>query len=650
MSVEQGGADSSGRLAAVQDLPGYDPRSWGIDPGYDDVNGGWHDSPPATVTAVLAAMGAEPFDGPGGMVRAGRVPPPVGQDVWVVRAGQPVEAGGRFTLTLEDGSERSGQGLLPPEVPLGYHTLMLHEQGRSVRLIVSPGRCVPAPEGSWGWAVQLYALRSAGSWGMGDLADLARLARWSAGLGAEALVVNPLHAPMPVGPQQNSPYSPASRVFRSPLYLRVERVDGARGLEGLAEGAVAGLALSDSPLIDRDAAWAAKSAVLEQIYRRWAASAAGFDSYRAVVGPALDEWGAFCAACEAYGPNWQIWPKRFSSPEGAVAATASDLVLADRARFHAWLQWQVDRQLADAGRQGVGLVQDLAIGCDPGGFDAWRWQETFAPGMSIGAPPDLLAPGGQDWGLPPFDPWRLRAQAFGPFIDVVRAGMRHAGGLRVDHVMGLFRLFWIPVGGGSAAGCYVRYPWKELLDVLALESVRAGAYCVGEDLGTVEPWVRQELAERQVLSTRLVWFEDQPPGPTWPAGSVGAVTTHDLPTVAGAWTGADVQDQRDAGMEGAASPIDELADRVSRWSGVPRDAPPDEAVLAAYRLLAAAPSAVVTATLDDALGVERRPNLPGTIDSQRANWRIPLPCRLEAIEQDPMVLELARMLAARTAP
>jgi 4-alpha-glucanotransferase len=265
----------------------------------------------------------------------------------------------------------------------------------------------------------------------------------------------------------------------------------------------------------------------------------------------------------------------------------------------------------------------------------------------VGAPPDLFAPDGQDWGLPPFDPWRLRAQAFGPFVDIVRAGFRHAGGLRVDHVMGLFRLFWIPVGEVPADGCYVRYPWQELLDVLALESVRAGAFCVGEDLGTVEPWVREELADRRVLSTRLLWFEEERPGPTWPAGSMAAVTTHDLPTVVGAWTGSDVEDQRAAGLTVAEAPVEELAAKLAGWAGVERDAPPHEAVRAAHRLLAEAPSSVVTATLDDALGVERRPNLPGTTDDQRPNWRLPLPKRLEEIEQDPEVLEVARLLISR---
>jgi len=635
----------------MHDHLGHDPRSWGIDPGYHDVHGRWHGAPAATVMAVLAAMGADPAEVSGGAVRARRPPPATGEDVWVVRVGEAVNVEGPYTLTGEDGSQHRGDGALPVDVPLGYHSLELRSRAGPVRLIVSPGRCFAAPAGSWGWALQLYALRSAESWGMGDLADLARLARWSAGLGADVVVVNPLHAPLPVGSQQPSPYYPASRVFRSPLYLRPEQVDGAEGVDGLAGAVAAGRALCDGALIDRDAVWEAKQAVLEPAFARWLAAGGGpdLDIYRHEVGPALDRWAVFCAVCEVEGSHWRSWPARFATPAAAVAAVAADDRLSVRARYHAWLQWQVDRQLEKAGRQGVGLVQDLAIGCDPSGADAWLWADCFADGIRVGAPPDLFAPDGQDWGLPPFDPWRLRAHAFGPFIDIVRAGLRHAGGLRVDHVMGLFRLFWIPVGRKAADGCYVRYPWEELLGVLALESVRAGAFCVGEDLGTVEPWVREQLAERQVLSTRLLWFEDDRPGPSWPVNSMAAVTTHDLPTVAGAWTGSDVEDQRAAGLAVAAGPVEGLAAKLAAWAGLDRDAPPGEAVRGAHRLLAEAPSVVVTATLDDALGVARRPNLPGTTDDQRSNWCIPLPRTLEGIEHDVGVLEVARLLSTRTA-
>jgi 4-alpha-glucanotransferase len=307
---------------------------------------------------------------------------------------------------------------------------------------------------------------------------------------------------------------------------------------------------------------------------------------------------------------------------------------ADRVAFHAWLQWLVDGELAAAGSE-IDIVHDLAIGVDPAGADAWWWQDAFALGMRVGAPPDEFNPAGQDWGLPPLDPWRLRQAAYEPFIRTVRAGLRHAGGLRVDHVMGLFRLFWIPEGAGPAQGAYVRYPWRELLGILALESVRAGAFVVGEDLGTVEPWVREELAARGVLSYRLLWFEDGPPE-DYPAQALAAVTTHDLPTVAGVWKGTDPGDG-----------VDTLRERLVRLVDLPPEASTAQVVAAAYARLALAPSAVVVATVEDALEVEQRPNMPGTTEA--SNWSTPLPCSLEDIEADPRVAAVAEAMGGRTA-
>jgi 4-alpha-glucanotransferase len=220
---------------------------------------------------------------------------------------------------------------------------------------------------------------------------------------------------------------------------------------------------------------------------------------------------------------------------------------ADRARYHQWLQWRVEGQLGQANAH-LDVMQDLAIGCDPAGADAWLWPDAFALGVRVGAPPDEFNTRGQDWGLPPFNPWALRARHYEPFIQTMRSGFRHAGGMRVDHVMGLFRLFWIPPDAGPAEGAYVRYPHHELLDILALESHRAGAYVVGEDLGTVADYMREELAARDVLSYRLLWFEPSPP-PQYPERALAAVTTHDLPTIAGMWSGSDLNEQSRLGLE-----------------------------------------------------------------------------------------------------
>jgi 4-alpha-glucanotransferase len=584
--------------------------AWGVTSGYEDVDHQWHDSPASSVAAVLEAMGA---DGP--------LPPGVGDDnpVWVVRAGERVRADGPWALTLEDGTSLTGTDLLPPDVPLGYHDLVLSqgEDDRAVRLIVSPGRCHLPTRRGWGFALQLYEVRSAASWGMGDLADLRSVGEWAASLGAAMLLVNPLHAALPGLPQQASPYFPSSRCFRNPLYLRVDA-------PALRDD---GRSLNTTRRIHRDAAYELKLEALEARWTRFKADPA-FDQYRADGGDTLQGFATFSALAELHGRPWQRWPAGVRHPDaGGMAEFRHEF--AERILFHQWVQWLLDGQLADAGAA-VGLVHDLAIGVDPAGADAWFWQDAFALGMRVGAPPDEFNAGGQDWGLPPFDPWRLRMARFEPFIQTVRAGLRSAAGLRVDHVMGLFRLFWIPPGRRPEEGVYVRYPWQELLDIVALESVRAGAYVVGEDLGTVEPAVREELARRGVLSYRVLWFEDDPP-PGWPEQALAAVTTHDLPTVAGVWTGLDSPDSMRA--------------RLVSCTGLDVDAPVEQAVQAAYRAVAAAPSMLKAVSLDDVLEVRERPNYPG--DEERPNWSLALPMTLESIVDDQRVRAVATELNGR---
>jgi 4-alpha-glucanotransferase len=294
------------------------------------------------------------------------------------------------------------------------------------------------------------------------------------------------------------------------------------------------------------------------------------------------------------------------------------------------------------------VVHDLAVGFDPGGFDGWAWRDLLALDARIGAPPDEFNRAGQDWGLPPFVPWRLRQAGYAPFLETLRSVLRGAGGLRMDHVMGLFRLFWVPPGAGPTDGAYVRYPAGDLLDLLALESTRAGALVVGEDLGTVEAGVREELAARAVLSMRLLWFEDEPPE-RWPERALGLVTTHDLPTVAGVWTGSDVEDQRAAGVPVAEEGAAALHHRLARATGLPSDAAVADAVVAAHRALAASPSALVAATLEDAAQVSERPNMPGTVDSW-PNWSLALPKPLEELEADPVVGAVGDALAAGRGP
>jgi 4-alpha-glucanotransferase len=607
---------------------------WGITDGYHDALGVWHETSSALRGALLAAMGVE-----------GAAPAPEGAPpVIVVRRGERLTA--PADVDLESGGTLRVDGALPAELPDGYHVARPLDGAAPFRLIVSPGRCrLPARERAWGWAVQLYAARSRESWGIGDLADLRRLAGWSArDLGADVLLLNPLTAP--VVDEATSPYFPSSRRYRNALYLRIEEVPGAGAarldLDRLAE---AGRSLNDERRIDRAAVGRLKREALEGLWRAFPGDPR-FDRYRAEQGRDLRDFAVFCALTERHGPGWRRWPAEHRRPDApAVARFAAEE--AGRVDFHAWLQWLIDEQLGQAGAR-IGLVQDLPIGVDPEGAEGWAWQDVLAGGVSVGAPPDRYNRRGQDWGLPPFAPHRLRERGYEPFVQTIRGALRHAGGLRIDHVMGLFRLFWIPAGGVPADGAYVRYPADDLLAILALESARAGAFVVGEDLGTVEEGVRERLAEHAVLSSRVLWFETDPPA-RYPRLALASVTTHDLPTVAGLWTGADLGAQARIGLEPNVAGVTAMREQLAAMTGLADGAPAADAVRAAYTLLGTAPSLVVLAALDDALAVEERPNMPGTT-TQWPNWSLALPQPLEDLEHAPLARAIADALGRAPAP
>ncbi|HEX9547953.1 MAG TPA: 4-alpha-glucanotransferase, partial [Acidimicrobiales bacterium] len=422
---------------------------------------------------------------------------------------------------------------------------------------------------------------------------------------------------------------------------RIDQIPGADRLQGFDQLAAAGRDLNRSRHIDRVAVWRLKSTALESLYADFGGDA-DFDRFTKNGGAALRGYATFCALAEIHGVPWGKWAPRWQRPDHPdVTAFADSGAGAERVRYHAWLQWLLDRQLHDASLA-TGLIHDLAIGTDAGGADAWLWQDSLALEARVGAPPDEFNTQGQNWGLPPVDPWRLQAAEYEPFIQVVRAGLRHGAGLRFDHVMGLFRLFWIPEGASPVDGTYVRYPWGDLLDILALESHRSGAFIVGEDLGTVEDFVRRELYERGVLSYRLLWFEPSEPK-HWPTQALGAVTTHDLPTIAGLWSGSDLEAQRRIGLHPNEAATVLLRIHLAEMTGVDEDAAPDRVVRAAYRLLGEASCAVLTATLDDALAVEERPNMPGTID-EWPNWSLALPEPLEVLEVSPLAADIAHSL------
>jgi len=596
--------------------------AWGIDDGYHDVAGRWHPTSEETRAALRAAMGD------------GEVPPPEpASPLWVVRAGAAEPLLGPCELRLETGEVLRAQHALPPDLPIGYHELHPDDGGPVTRLFVTPGRChLPAGLRAWLPVVQLPSCRSAESWGIGDLADLRAIATWAAGRGAGMVAVSPLHAPLPLAHVEPSPYRPSSRRWLNPLLLRVEEIPGAAADPDVRELAARARRLNREPVVDRDAVWELKRRALELLWERHGPDAR-FARWRAEQGEELERYARFCALAEHHGRGWRSWPAELRRPDApAVDRFAADH--ADRVAFWAWVQHLAADQLRRA-EEPVALLTDLAVGVDPDGADAWALQDLLAEGVSVGAPPDEFNRAGQDWGLPPFVPHALREAGYAPLASLWRAAMGHGGGVRIDHVMGLFRLFWIPPGGGPEDGAYVRYRADELLAVLAIESARAGAVVVGEDLGTVEPEVRAALGEAGVLSYRLVWFEGAPPE-EWPAQALAAVTTHDLPTVAGVWSGDDAADQRAAGIEPDEAALAGLRDRLVSLTGLGPDADVEDVVVAVHARLARAPSALVAATLEDMLALRRRPNLPGTTH-ERPNWSIGLPVPLADVFTDPLV-------------
>ncbi len=593
---------------------------------FKDALGNLRQAPADTVAAIESAMGTPP--------------PNVETAVMVVRQGKQRELSGRAEIQLEDGTVLGAHDFLAADLPLGYHTLRFSETDQVTKLIVTPGVCyLPRDLRVWGWSAQLYATRSYRSWGMGDLADLRQLGRWSArDLGAKILLVNPLQATLPIVPQERSPYFPSSRQFLNPLYLHIEEIPGAAAANiDLERLAAAGAELNKERQIDRDAVFKIKKDALADLWTRFCGDAR-FEQFCRRRGEALTLFARFCALAEHHGTGWHKWPDEYRSPRSAAVARFAEHH-ASQVDFYRWLQWLLDEQLRRAAAE-IPLMQDLPIGVDPDGADAWAWQYVFAGNVAIGSPPDEFNTQGQNWGLPPFVPWKLRAAGYEPFIQTVRGALRHAGGLRIDHVMGLFRLYWIPEGIDSRNGAYVRYREDELLGILALESTRVKAYVVGEDLGTVEESARKKLVAARVLSYRLLWFEKAHPR-KYPKAALAAVTTHDLPTVRGLWSGSDLGTQKRLGLKPNEQGMLEIRDRLRSMTGISEDAPVEEVVRRAYRLLGEAPCAVVSATLDDALAVEERPNWPGATEH---SWSLALPQSLEELQSNRLARDIAEAL------
>jgi 4-alpha-glucanotransferase len=588
---------------------------YGIEAVYEDARGVQRRVPEHTLALVREALG-EPFS-------------PDDVDTLVTRPGRTVPVSG--VTELEQGGEVRTDGHVPADCPLGYHTLH-RDDGGTTRLIVSPGTCHRPPR-MWGWLAQLYAARSSSSWGIGDLADLRRLRNWAAATGAGFVMVNPLLASAPIREQDPSPYFPASRRFRNPLWLSVERlsVEGVSVAPppGEADAAANGRALNETALIDRPEVWDVKLRALRQAFDDTALSGV-FGQWRTECGAALEDFASWCVLARERGTGWREWPEEYRRPD-AAGMVRFRAEYAREITFWAWLQWLIELQLDDAPAE-IALVQDLPIGVDPCGADAWCWQDYLATGMSVGAPPDRFNLDGQDWGSPPFVPAALRAAGYGPFIDTLRASMARGGGIRIDHIIGTSRLWWVPAGLSPTEGAYVHYPVDDLLDIICLESTRAGAFVVGEDLGTVELPFRDAMRDRSILSCRLMWFEAKPPS-EWSAEAMASVGSHDLPTIQGVWTGSDVEDQRLFGVTADDAIAESMRERLVT-AGAPWDGDAAQVALAMHRQLAEAPCVLTGVSIDDAVGAEHRPNLPGT--TNRPNWSYPLPIPIEDLPDHPL--------------
>ncbi|HKC27120.1 MAG TPA: 4-alpha-glucanotransferase [Jatrophihabitans sp.] len=570
--------------------------------------------------------------------------------------------------------------VLPAELPPGYHSLRAYTGGveHSTELIVAPRWLgLPAQLGDrplWGLATQLYSVRSRRSWGVGDLADLGELAAWAAGEhGAGFVLINPLHAAEPVPPMTPSPYLPTTRRFANPLYLRVERVPEYAYLDEHTRRQVDELAPAARAVdvIDRDRAWTAKRRALELIHsaRLEPGREIAFRAFCRRAGRSLDDFATWCVLYEEFGPDWHDWPAGLQHPRGPEVAAFS-AQHAPRIDFHRWLQWLLDEQLAmaqdDAARAGMdlGVVHDLAVGVSPTGADAWMWQDVYARGMSVGAPPDPYAHTGQDWQQPPWRPDRLAELGYAPFRELIQAVLRHAAGLRIDHVIGLFRLWWIPERMRPTEGTYVRYDHDAFIAILMIEAQRTGAVVIGEDLGTVEPWVRDYLRERGILGTSVLWFESDAGAPVpperWREYCLASVTTHDLPPTAGYLAGDHVRLRHQLGL--LTRPLEvELADDHAQQSAwlkllserglLSPDAGDEATVRALHEALLAAPSRLRVLALTDAVGEHRAQNQPGTQD-EYPNWRVPLggpdgrALFLEDVYASPRAAALAQLMRA----
>ncbi|UMZ09267.1 4-alpha-glucanotransferase [Pseudomonas sp. MPFS] len=637
-----------------------------------DANGRPQKVEPRVLRAVLAGLGHPAGNGQEierslqqlQQRQQGRHLPPlltadVGQGLDLARY-FPAQA--QCRVQLEDGSSRQLQlddeSRLPGELPVGYHSVDIEDE-RFI-LAVAPERCYSVadavadqPPRAWGLGVQLYALRRSGDGGFGDTQALEELARQAAERGADALAISPLHAMFSCDPQRYSPYSPSSRLFLNSLYAAPGAILGERAWRTAIEACGLGpqlQALEQQPLIDWPAATQAKQQVLRELYQGFRHGEhplhQDFASYRQTAGEALENHCRFEAiqalrVARGEDPDWRHWPPYWRDPASPELARLAE-EQAEEIDFHAFCQWLIARNLervqsaARSSGMGIGLIADLAVGADGGGSQAWSRQDQLLAELTVGAPPDILNRQGQGWGISAFSPEGLQRNGFQAFIEMLRANFAHAGGLRIDHVMGLQRLWVIPLGAAPCDGAYLHYPVDDLLRLLALESHRHQAIVLGEDLGTVPDGLREKLAAKGMLGMRVLLFEQDQgchfkPILDWPDNALATTSTHDLPPLAGWWHGRDIEwNQRlelvdDAGArhwrEHRQRERDGLRQALARDPQNFREPldETDQLLDASVRFLGHTRAPLVLLPLEDALGIDEQANLPGTVEGH-PNW------------------------------
>jgi 4-alpha-glucanotransferase len=626
----------------------------GLQSDWIDADGLPHRVPDEALAAILSALGL-PMDGVHAITESMAIladeaarDPFLSADV-----GKPFALPRRFAgkpaqLHLEDGRvETIASDRLAIDC-IGYHRLVCGED--IVRLAIAPPRCVQTDGRIWAPAVQIPALRSEGISAFGDFGTLAASARAFAGRGADAMAISPVHALFPADASRYSPYAPSSRLFLNVLYGDPTLAGGTIGNEPAPE------------LIDWQHAIPARLATLRRTFDAAGdAVHAAVAAYAAKAGDELERHARFDAIhahfFEAGARGWQDWPAPYHDPAGdAVSRFAGQQ--AYEVAFYRFLQWLAHESLDTAQRaaidsgMSVGLIADLAVGTDGGGSHAWSRPDDLLPGLSIGAPPDPLGPDGQGWGITGFAPRALRRTGFDPFITTLRAALDHAGGIRIDHALGLRRLWVIPDGGSPADGAYLTMPLDDMLRILAIESHKANAIVIGEDLGTVPEGLRPALDDKAVLGMQVLWFErdadgDYRPPEEWSPTAAAMTGTHDLPTVAGWWEGRDIDwawklHRSSAAASEAEDRATRVKERARLWSAIGGVAPepaPDQplaVVDAATAFVGRTPCPIAILPLEDIVGLVEQPNLPGTID-EHPNWRRRMPDSTDALLAHPAV-------------